>query len=1048
VVYLAEDLALQREVALKMLSGVSSLSQATRDRFQREAQLTSRLQHVGICGVHEIGDVDGTPYIAMQYVRGQTLAESVARARGESAARTDSEMTHGAETISITASGGKSELTDVVRLIERAARALHAAHEAGLIHRDIKPGNIMVTPEGRPVLLDFGLARDVQAHGQTITETGQILGTPAYLSAEQISAKRGVVDRRSDVYGLGVTLYECITLRRPFYGATWDQLFMEILQGECTHPRKINPRIPRDLCTVIETAMARDQTRRYPTAEALADDLLRVLRFEPIHAKAPGPATRLMKWARRRPGVAVAAATGVLFASAGVAIVLVRAEQNRRELREHIAAAESALAAEDYTTALVEVAQARALKSSVAVLDLEARVKQASDTAEREARRKADLAAAVQAREDAVGLQARYAETRRQIDERDAELLRAESGVRTQYATDEQRGDLARRERERRALAVEAERALLRIEEALQRAARNEAPWGGVSEQTERALADFYMERWREATKHRDEARASAMRVAVEQHDAAGIHRSELLGRGSLTVAVQPPSAECHLFRFESNESIRDGAVIPRLVPTPTSGVGRVAVDRWWNGAFRPGDPCLRVISVESNSPAADAGLAAGDLIVSLQGAPCGAALFVAETAPGSDLERVGVEIGAAVLALDGEPLTSVFDWTLAATRAGETPLRVRFGGRSEELERRIDAIRCVSAAELIEGRAPTALKLACLHDGATFDLEVPAGAESGLRCELTANPLICSSANRVDASASLVVDPGSYLLLARAPGFDEQRFAVFVDRLGEVRANVELLPVGSTPPGFVYVPPGAFLVGGDPQAFGARESEELELEGFAIGRKEVTNREWYEFVNDPETLAKIAASPNGAYLPRDERVFARKGLDGVQFTPDVFKLTSMDAPVLGLSWSDIREYLDWRNRRAAEAGEPWRYDLPTEAQWEKAARGVDGRRFPWGDRFDPALTVCMTRKPDYLLDAPGGFEPRDESPYGVLDLAGSRDEWLRDEVPGSSPPRYRKHGGHWGTYVEAAFRAASRGDANEDTCSSTQGFRLVLREP
>ena len=182
---------------------------------------------------------------------------------------------------------------DALLLMERTARALHSAHEAGLIHRDIKPGNIMVTPEGEPVLLDFGLARNTEDGGQTLTETGQVLGTPAYMAAEQILGKRDEIDRRTDVYSLGATLFECLTLHRPFEAESFDQLYHRKLQGHHANARKLNPRIPPDLNTVVEVALDRDRTRRYSTALELADDLKRVRSFEPIRAKAAGPMTRL-----------------------------------------------------------------------------------------------------------------------------------------------------------------------------------------------------------------------------------------------------------------------------------------------------------------------------------------------------------------------------------------------------------------------------------------------------------------------------------------------------------------------------------------------------------------------------------------------------------------------------------------------------------------------------------------------------------------------------------------------------------------------------------
>ena len=161
VVFLAEDSQLGRKVALKMLEG-RNLDDVVRGRFQREAEVTSRLSHPGICGIYEVGEFEGVPYIAMQFVRGTTLADMIDAAKRAGG--------HGAAQASVSTLTGKDSLQDVLALVERIARALHVAHEAGLVHRDIKPANIMVTPEGEPVLLDFGLARDVDDSGHTLTE--------------------------------------------------------------------------------------------------------------------------------------------------------------------------------------------------------------------------------------------------------------------------------------------------------------------------------------------------------------------------------------------------------------------------------------------------------------------------------------------------------------------------------------------------------------------------------------------------------------------------------------------------------------------------------------------------------------------------------------------------------------------------------------------------------------------------------------------------------------------------------------------------------------
>ena len=1045
VVYLAEDQTLRRKVALKVLTSAGAQSQVTRDRFRREAELTSRFEHPGICGVHDVGEVDGLPYIAMQYVRGTTLASLVDKARNGGASG-DASVTRSAETISIVSGDSKGGLEDVLRLLERAARALHVAHEAGLVHRDVKPANIMVNADGYPVLLDFGLARDLDGEGQTLTQSGQIMGTPAYLAPEQIVAARGPVDRRTDVYALGVTLFECLTLHRPFESATWDALFHEILDGTPRNPREFNPRLPADLRTVIEVAMDRDPARRYPTAEALAEDLRRVRSFEPIRAKSAGPIARLRKWARRHPARATGAVAVAVFVTSALTIVSVRAWQRAHDLRDHLRAANEALVRADYTGAALAVSKAQELDpESLEVIGLLARVDRAQKDAQRAADRAAALSGAERARVEAEAFGASYADTRRRIDELSASILQDESEVLAEFAPEPRHADLSAREEQVEALRIDAERLLLLRSEALERALRLEDPWGGASEATQSAMATFYLEQWREATANGNTVRAEAMRTFTERYDTRGEHRGELLGRGTIAFAPVPSDATAWLFRFENYTTVRRDPVVPRLVPVPTAGVGRVR-EHEWTDDFHPGDLCLVVTSVESDGFAARAGLRPGDLILRYGDHPATGRVFVRDVSPRSCLAREGVAPLTPVATVDGHPIATPFDWTLRLARRDGTPVSVTLEGRAENLECPPDEIPIADATELIREGASVPVRWTCLRGGVILAIDAPAETRGGLECETTAYPLIASDANRISPGEPRDVDPGSYVILVGAPGFETQRFLVKVDRGRDVEAHVTLLAEGSTPPGYVYVPPGPFVEGGDPDAFRPRGGREVDVEGFFLARRELTNREWYEFVNDPATLARIADAKPGEhlYLPQDDRVLAQRDPNGPGYVFDVYGATTPESPVLGLTWTDVRDYLEWRNARAEAGGEAWRYTLPTESQWEKAARGVDERRFTWGYRFDTSLAVCLVRQDTYLLDAPGGHEPRDESPYGVLDMAGSREEWLLDAVEDVEPPRYRKRGGHWGSKVETVFRAASRGEASQDRFASSQGVRLV----
>jgi tetratricopeptide (TPR) repeat protein/tRNA A-37 threonylcarbamoyl transferase component Bud32 len=313
-VYLAEDEQLKRRVALKVLTAFAVGSDAMRVRLLREAMAASKLDHPGICTVYEVGEERGLPFIAMQFVHGETLASKIAakrsptstrrKRRGPSRLRRVEDDRSGADSGLLTPTSTR-EIVEAVELVERTARALHVAHQAALIHRDVKPGNIMVTPSGEPVLLDFGLARDEETDDPALTRTGELVGTPAYLAPEQVSGRDLPLDRRADVYALGVTLYECLTARRPFEAATREHLFQRIIDEPPPDPRQFNRRISRDLKAVLEVALEKDRNRRYRTAEDLADDLRRVRRLEPIVARPPGALTRLQRWARRRPAMAM-----------------------------------------------------------------------------------------------------------------------------------------------------------------------------------------------------------------------------------------------------------------------------------------------------------------------------------------------------------------------------------------------------------------------------------------------------------------------------------------------------------------------------------------------------------------------------------------------------------------------------------------------------------------------------------------------------------------------------------------------------------------------
>jgi tRNA A-37 threonylcarbamoyl transferase component Bud32 len=277
VVYKARHVKLNRVVALKMILSGAHADAEELTRFRAEAEAVARVKHPNIVQVYDIGEHHGKPFISLEFVEGGSLMRRLALKA--------------------------MKPREAAELVETLARALHAAHVQNIVHRDLKPANVLLTADGEPKVVDFGLAKRLEDDsGQT--QSGSVLGTPSYMAPEQADGRIEDIGPTTDVYALGAILYETLTGRAPFKGATVLDTLAQVRHEEPIAPSRLQPKIPRDLETICLKCLNKAVPKRYASAEDLADDLRRYLNGEPILARPVGRVGRLWRWCRRNPAAA------------------------------------------------------------------------------------------------------------------------------------------------------------------------------------------------------------------------------------------------------------------------------------------------------------------------------------------------------------------------------------------------------------------------------------------------------------------------------------------------------------------------------------------------------------------------------------------------------------------------------------------------------------------------------------------------------------------------------------------------------------------------
>lgn len=958
VVWLAEQESLKRLVALKMIRAERIGSKDAEARFEREAIALGRLRHPNVVSVFAAGEAHGVRYLAMELVDGESLADR------------------------LKASLARGELPDVPvvlgNLLE-VARALSAAHDVGLVHRDVKPSNVLIGRDGSARLTDFGIALDVGA--PALTQSSGFLGTPFYAAPEQVAGKRDSIGPRSDVYALGATLYEATTGIVPFPAVSTDQALHAILHAELVPPRKRNASLSRDLEIVIEKAMERDAERRYESAAAFASDLEALLALRPIAARPPSSLLRVGRRLRARPRLAATLAAVALLT---VAIPLAVSWRGRAAASATLAAAESHLAA---------LRGAR--------------------------------------------------EGMRQLEKRDGALVRDrlrrplsdDESTRVRHAQAEQRAlEFRRDEAFHAGLAVTARAASL----------------GADEDAIVDLRAQFFLELWRERIDVGDHAGAAALVPRIVENDPGGEHRAELEGLATVTLLPDPPDAEIYLFRYREHAEIAADAE-RRLVPVPVGGETAVV----------PGSIVLRVVKGAGD-------FSSGDLVLEVAGRSCGAtgSLFAAADAP--PIRRLD-----RLIAIDGEPVRDRYElWILSTARIGVDGLPVpahryafeRGGSGADDgasagpvAERGativVESLHDAGPpVEIVDARALAergGVRARVFRDGKIDEVVLPAG----LTLRPTAAPLPLDPALRIAGPVRLPA--GSYLAVLRTRGHGLQRVPFVLDRGAELTLRPRLLPAETIPDGFIHVPAGSVPLGGDPELPNARETRAVESRGFLIQEREVTFLEWKAFLDDPETRAEIDSSPILIRMPRFPANAASGGyLERGQNGRVLLPLEWIEWPVMGVSAEDAEAFARWRTKRARAEGLAITFRLPAADEWEKAARGADLRRYPYGDPFHPRFAKNALARP-IRGDTPFDVSPEpvisfliDESPYGVYDLSGSQREWTASDLSRTPTEVLRElRGGAWNDSEPHVGRVAYRFGMSSRIAEAGFGLRLAADE-
>jgi formylglycine-generating enzyme required for sulfatase activity len=576
VVFEAEQISLGRRVAVKVLPPSFSQDKQAVERFVTEARAAARLQHRNIVPVYAVGEQDGLNYYAMEFVKGQSLSQLLEEARREPDSATFYRSTatmirksSAPGSAAATASGTsvardrENYLSWVCALVADIAEALDFAHQHGVLHRDVKPNNIVVDDKGVAMLLDFGLARIER--NEKLTTTGDFLGTPAYMSREQILGKSDLIGPKSEVYSLGVTLYELVTLKLPYAGATPIEVIRNALAKEPIRPRQVNPRLPEDLETIILTAIEHDLGRRYASAGLFAADIHRFIRFEPIQAKPATTWVRFRKFTRRNPAATIGGAAAIVAVLALIGFGVGGAVSRHSIIRREFETAHAYAAAGEFDAAKDAMSRVLALDSgneaAQAMLTSYQAERETQDAERREAANRAAIDAQFKKASESLA---------------DADRLRDDAAKKRKEASEKDVSKYVKQNREQDAAYLD-ERSRFALDDAANQfiEARTLPTLKGYRhDEIEAQIAKL-------CRRLAEEAEQAGERLVLDQAGKRAVFYNHgrdreidrfVDGAGTLSIQCDVPGATAHLFKYvEADETSKYGS---RRIPVPCSANG------------------------------------------------------------------------------------------------------------------------------------------------------------------------------------------------------------------------------------------------------------------------------------------------------------------------------------------------------------------------------------------------------------------------------------------------------------------------------------------